>query len=406
MFANFWVMLACTFIVLLGFLLFIPLLTLLIECLSALSMTQNKQQNQGSSQPCIAVLVPAHNEADGIQKTLESLIPQLSSCDRLVVIADNCTDETASIARASGVIVIERHEPDKTLRGKGYALDFGLQYLASNPPDVVVTVDADCLVNPTAVKQIAQQAWMLQRPVQACYLMAPPENASAYDLFSAFAIVLKNHVRPLGLAKLGLPNLLTGSGMAFPWSVIRQVSLAGSKTCDDMQSCIDLAIAGYPPTFCAEAQVTGRLMAGKAALSQRSRWEHGHLEMLMVEVPRLLLEAVKQRRFDLLALAFEVAVPPLSLVFLIWLIAACSALTLGLLVGIWLPLIGLALTGGSLAISLGVVWFQFEQFGLSLHQILVIPFYAFWKIPVYVGYLIKPQTRWLKTERDAATSVN
>ena len=60
------------------------------------------------------------------------------------MVADNCTDDTAAIARAAGAEVIERQ--NATLRGKGYALDAGIRHLTANPPAVVIIVDADCLV--------------------------------------------------------------------------------------------------------------------------------------------------------------------------------------------------------------------------------------------------------------------
>lgn len=60
------------------------------------------------------------------------------------MVADNCTDDTARLASAAGAEVIERH--DALLRGKGYALDFGVRHLAQQPPDVVIVVDADCQV--------------------------------------------------------------------------------------------------------------------------------------------------------------------------------------------------------------------------------------------------------------------
>lgn len=253
------------------------------------------------------MLVPAHNEAAEIANTLASLLPQIGTQDEIVVIADNCTDETAAIARSFGVTVLERHNDQQ--RGKGYALDYGLQFLDNNPPEVVVTVDADCQVAQDTVNRIAWLAHAVQRPVQATYLMEQPANPGSKDIVSALAVLVKNLARPYGLSRLGFPCLLTGSGMAFPWLVIRQVSLANSKTVDDMQLSIDLAIAGYPAQYCQEGQVTGRLMKQEFAQSQRSRWEHGHLETLLTQCPRLFVAALKQKRFALFALALELSVP-------------------------------------------------------------------------------------------------
>ena len=268
----------------LSILLLLPVSILTVECVAALTrLSSEPESSEELPSPRVTVLVPAHNEAAVIEATLNHLVPQLQTGDRLIVIADNCSDHTATVAQRPGVTVLERHNPN--LKGKGYALDFALQGLTADPPDVVIVVDADCEVEPGAIARLAHQAHQAQRPVQATYLMDHPQNPGVNDLISALALKLKNLVRPLGLEQLGLPCLLMGSGMALPWPLLSQVSLAGSKTVDDVQLAIDLAIAGYVPQFAPEAHVTGRLMQQQAAQSQRSRWEHGHLEVIVTQVP-------------------------------------------------------------------------------------------------------------------------
>ncbi|MGK7940199.1 MAG: glycosyltransferase family 2 protein [Crocosphaera sp.] len=90
------------------------------------------------------ILIPAHNEAEVIAQSLDSLCPQLMSCDRIVVIADNCSDQTSEIVRKKGITVIERDNTEQ--RGKGYAIDYGIKYLSNHPPDIVVILDADCFM--------------------------------------------------------------------------------------------------------------------------------------------------------------------------------------------------------------------------------------------------------------------
>jgi len=82
------------------------------------------------------------------------------------------------------------------------------------------------------------------------YDMEQPPNPTPKDSISALAFLVKNLVRPSGLKQLGFPSLLTGIGMAFPWSIIRSVSLASDNIVEDMQMSLDLAIAGHPTVFC------------------------------------------------------------------------------------------------------------------------------------------------------------
>ena len=354
----------------------------------------------------LAVLIPAHNEALSIGKTLKTLLPQLTPQDRIVVVADNCTDETATIARFIGdnfekfnLTVVERKDTEKL--GKGYALDYGLKFLESDPPSVVILIDADCIVHPGTVQRLTELALNSARPVQSTYLQDRPANPTPKDAISALAILVKNFVRLQGLANLGLPCLLYGTGMAFPWSVISTASLANGNIVEDMQLAIDLAIAGYPPLYCPEAKVTGILPQEQQAIkSQRTRWEHGHLQTLTTQVPRLLRAAISQRRFDLVILALDLGVPPLSLLVLAWIATMAMALLLWIVGGAWIPTLALTVVGLLIFTSIVGSWVKFGRQTISGSVLLRIPLYILWKIPLYLAFLFKPQKQWIKTKRD------
>jgi cellulose synthase/poly-beta-1,6-N-acetylglucosamine synthase-like glycosyltransferase len=335
---------------------------------------------------------------------LQGLIAQLDDPSQLVVIADNCTDETAAVARSTGATVIERQDP--TRRGKGYALDYGIQFLAADPPEVVIIMDADCLVQPGTLQQIAQQAVVTHRPIQALYLMEQPTDPKPKDAVSALAFLMKNQVRPSGLAQFNLPCLLAGTGMAFPWRVIQKATLASGNIVEDMQLGVDLAIEGHPALFCGTAKVMGLLPQQQhAAKSQRTRWEHGHLQTIVTQVPKLLKAAFSQRRFDLLALALELAVPPLSLLVMGWLALMGLSVITGFLGASWLPTILLGIAGGMMATAVLAGWFRFGRTTLPPQTLLAVPLYILWKVPLYLAFLFKPQTEWVRTDRDASDRV-
>ena len=379
-------------------LLLIPITVLMIECLAA---QWPIRKTAATARPNLAVLVPAHNEALGIQPVLTQILADLCPNDRLVVIADNCTDETALVARATGATVIERQDNER--RGKGYALDYGLQFLAqTTPPEVVIVVDADCLVQAGTLERIAATAAATGRPVQATYLMERPAQPQSKDAVSALAFLVKNWVRPQGLDQLGFPGILTGTGMAFPWTVIRSVSLASGNIVEDMQLSMDLAIAGYPTLFCPNTRVIGLLpQQEQAAKSQRTRWEHGHLQTMLTQVPRLVQEALRQKRLDLLVIALDLSVPPLSLLVMLWSGVMLLAMAAGLFTNIWQPVWLLWIEGIMLLTAILAAWLKFGRSDLPALTLLAVPFYVLWKIPLYIAYAIRPQTKWVRTERDA-----
>lgn len=385
--------------------LFIPCAMLLLECLSAVLASSRLLSGHSLGTPVpaddefsVAVIMPAHNEAEVIVETLAALTPQLLPQDRLIVVADNCTDDTAKLARNAGATVIER--TDDTRRGKGYALDCGLRFIAAAPPSAVVMVDADCAFRKGSIRTLASDAIASQRPVQGVYLIDRPAQPSLKEAVSAFAFKVKNLVRPLGFANLRLPCLLTGTGMAFPWSVMTTIDLASSSIVEDMKLGFDLAIAGTPPKMCASVTVVGPLPpSDEDAKTQRTRWEHGHLQLISHYGPRLFWQALAQGRLDLWAIALDLLIPPLSLLVTLWIgITLLITVASGLL-GVWLPALVCYAAGAALAIAIISAWAEFAQADLALKTLLSVPAYVLWKIPMYLKFITEPQVEWVRTRR-------
>lgn len=380
----------------------VPLLVLLVECGGAIFPPP--RQPLFAPRPRIDVLVPAHNEQDVLEATLRAVQLQLVPGDRLVVVADNCRDQTAEIARRCGAIVIERENDSE--RGKGYAIRFGLQHLADDPAEIVVIVDADCRFDPGALDRLVTEASASGCAVQACYGMTAPSPATPCDQLSQWAVTVKNLVRPLGLARLGLPCLLTGSGMAFPWHTLGEVmrddaTLDAGHLVEDMQLSVEMWIAGDGPLFCPDAQVTAPLPGDRAAaMAQRTRWEHGHLQTLTHSVPRLLGHALRKRRPQLLALALDLAIPPLSLLALIWCATSLAALAWGSITGnFWYA--GLLLLTGMSSLALTILACRRYEVQVEVVPLLrTLPVYAMSKLPIYFGFLLRRKRAWVRTARE------
>ncbi|MGA2496504.1 MAG: glycosyltransferase family 2 protein [Tepidisphaeraceae bacterium] len=436
-------MLADIFLTCLVLAVLVPVAVVAIECLLAVLLATNQRDlhHVAAKRPLLAVLIPAHNEEAGIAQTLAAIVHQLRQGDRLVVVADNCADRTADIARDAGAEVIERVDDER--RGKGYALDAGIRYLAASGsgqiagqskcvgvptpragspcheilpvgddsqndgdtpadrPEVLVVVDADCDCQSGSLAELAAGVAQTGRTCQAAYLMETPPEPSPATRVSAFAFRVKNLVRPLGLHRLGLPCLLTGTGMAFPWASISGAALASGNIVEDMQLGLDLAIAGHPPRFCPGATVVGRLPAQACtADTQRTRWEHGHLQTMLTQVPRLIGRGVTTFSPRLLGLALELAVPPLSLLVFAWIVLSAAAVAGAFVAGWRLPLI-LAIAGWILlSAAIGSAWWRFARDILPLRQMLFIPVYMLGKIPRFVAFVTRRQREWIRTARE------
>lgn len=351
-----------------------------------------------TARPSIAVLVPAHDEGEGIRDTLASIQAQLARGDRLLVVADNCTDATAAIAADCGALVCVRHDPAR--RGKGYALDHGIRFLGAAPPQVVVMVDADCQVAEGAIDLLARQAMATGCPAQALDLMLAPPGAGIMARIAGFAWTVRNRVRPLGFHRLGLPCQLMGTGMAFPWRLISTAALANGNLVEDMMLGIELAERGAAAKFCPQARVTSYFPASREALkSQRYRWEHGHLAVVLKIAPRALWRSIRMRNPALAALAFDLMVPPLALFLLaLGAVSVAAALLYGWTGTAW-PLVLAAALAGVMAATLLLSWWKFGRQQVTLWDLCLGVGYLLWKVPVYLRFLVQRQVHWIKSAR-------
>jgi cellulose synthase/poly-beta-1,6-N-acetylglucosamine synthase-like glycosyltransferase len=351
----------------------------------------------------LAVLIPAHDEAAVIGATLRILMPTIPSGGRLLVVADNCRDTTAAIAREYGAEAIERH--DATRRGKGFALDFGIRHLASDPPDTIVFLDADCRVAVQTVRLLAAAAIQTGRPVQGLNLCDPDPRGSPLQVMSGLAFRFKNLIRAMGLARLAGLNHLSGTGMALPWALAAHLKLADGNVVEDMQLGIELAIAGKPALFLPEARVDSPLPQQRvAAQTQRTRWEHGHLKTLLSQAPRLLGEAITKRRTDLAWLAVDLAIPPLALLVMGLAIFIAIAAVPWLDDGSAAPLLISCGAMAALAVAVVAGWAAFCRQQVPLVALLAAPLYIAAKLPIYLAFLVKRQQQWVRTQRDPVRS--
>ena len=379
----------------------LPVVTILLETIAAIALSERifAPLLGSKTRDRVGVLIPAHNEEQMLSETIATIQPQLRYGDSLLVVADNCSDGTAAIAKDLGADVIVRN--DQLNKGKGFALDWGIRHFASNPPKIVIVVDADCKLGDFAIDRLVAMCSATNRPAQALYSMISPPNSTPTTRAREFALRIKNWVRPLGLNLAGLPCQLMGTGMAFPWDIIASANLATGALVEDLKLGLELAANGHPPIFCPAATVTSEFPAtGEGSRSQQLRWEQGHLGMIAAEIPWFLMKAVRRGDKNLLVLTFDAAVPPLSLLWMIIL------LLLGLSLGFW----GMGMGSVPLFVSLGNFsgftcaaigcWLRAGRDVLPLGSFFAIGITALSKIHFYYGILFKRSTyTWIRTDR-------
>lgn len=346
------------------------------------------------------VLVPAHNEALVIERTVTSLLAMAwpRDCFRVVVIADNCTDATAQLARASGAEVLERHNADQ--RGKGHALAFAFQASqARGWADALAVVDADSVVSANLLGAIATRLAAGAHAVQAHYGVLNPHSSWRTRLMT-IALAAFHTVRSTGRERLGLSCGIRGNGWCITRQLLAAVPYAAFSLAEDLEYGIDLGLAGYRVHYAGEALVAAEMVSGEeAARSQRQRWEGGRLALVRSRTLPLLKAAGRPGGGICLDLLLDLLLPPLS-----WLALGIVALSVAAGLGVWTT--GLAEGWLWLAVACGASLLIHVLRGWQLSGIGVIGLVDLARAPLFVVWkLLLPRrarsaTEWVRTRRE------
>ena len=344
------------------------------------------------------VVVPAHDEAATVEGALRALIAELGADTTILLVADNCADDTAAIARSIGIETIERRDHER--RGKGFALAFAKERLRADPPEIVLVLDADCAMDGTSIEALIGACATSGRPCQAVNLLRAKEAGSPMVELSNFAFMLKNLVRQRGLQRLARSVHLTGTGMAMPWPLFAAADLATASVVEDVKLGLELTEAGTPPMLVEGATVWSASSDTVGTLVQRQRWEGGNLTLAAAVVPSLIARAISRADLRLLVRAMDFLVPPLTILVLLdgllaLIIAVIFALSErgGALLGV------IAVVDGAAILAIAAAWAIDGREVLRARTLLAVPGYMLWKLPLYARLRRHGAKEWLRAGR-------
>ncbi len=242
-------------------------------------------------------VIPAHNEEAVVGNLIESLKNQTYNKELydIYVIADNCTDRTAQIAREAGAIVYERFDPDK--KTKGYALDWFLQQKIKEdaPYDAFFVFDADNIVDKNFIKNMNKKLCQGEDVVQGYRDIKNPTDSW---ITSGYAIFYWTMHRFYHLARynIGLSPLLNGTGFMVRFDVIKPEGWKTLTLTEDIEFSLQRIIKGKRLGWATDAIVYDEQPVGfKQSWSQRSRWTVGHIQCIK-QYTQSLGEAVKENK--------------------------------------------------------------------------------------------------------------
>lgn len=355
---------------------------------------------RSSRQMRFDLIVPAHNEEAGIERTVASLLRVDWPGDRfrVLVVADNCTDATASLARAAGARVLERQDPSR--RGKGFALAFAFESsLNEGWASSIAVVDADAEVSPNLLEAFAARVEAGAKAVQAHYGILNPLASWRTQLITiakgAFHIV-----RSRARERLGLSCGIRGNGWCVTHELLRQVPYRSFSLTEDLEYGIELGLAGYRVAYADEAHSDADMVSTESiARKQRQRWEQGRFQLIRSRTLPLLTAAVRRPSAVCLDLAFDLLVLPLSYVALNMVAALIALAILGALRDPSASLWGWWALACGAALFLHVMrgW-QVSGIGArGLAALARVPGFLLWKVAVLLG---SKAQGWVRTERE------
>ena len=242
-------------------------------------------------------IIPAHNEEAVISNLIESLKKQDYPQDLLdiYVIADNCTDSTAKVAREAGAIVYERFDPEH--KTKGYAMNWFLdQKIKENAPyDAFCVFDADNIADPEFIKNMNKKLCQGEEVVQGYRdIKNPTDNwiTAGYAIF----YWMMNRFYHLARYNLGLSPLINGTGFMVKFDVIKPDGWNTKTLTEDIEFSLKNIIQGRKLGWAVDAKVYDEQPTGfMQSWKQRSRWTVGHIQCIQ-EYTKPLARAVKKHK--------------------------------------------------------------------------------------------------------------
>ncbi|MGI8731170.1 MAG: glycosyltransferase family 2 protein [Solirubrobacteraceae bacterium] len=260
-------------------------------------------------------LVPAHDEQAGVATTVRALISQDYPAERreVVVIADNCSDQTAEKAREAGATVWERHDLDN--RGKGQAVAWAIERMWSTWPDVdaIAVVDADCIATRGLLSGMVGELAAGACAVQADNLVDHPElSGAAARRWAGFALM--HRVRGAGKTALGLSCGLFGTGMAFRADLLRELPWQSYSVTEDAEYHVRIVQSGRRVVFLPGESVRSAMPNSESgAYEQQMRWESGNASLIRRVLPGLIMGGLRNRDRQRLHTGLALLVPAQSL---------------------------------------------------------------------------------------------
>ncbi len=348
-----------------------------------------------------AVIIPAHNEELLIGRLIESAsnIDYPAEYTELIIVADNCIDQTADIAIERGIKCLIRK--DESNRGKPYALDWALRQIAKDEYDAYVIIDADTTIDSAFLKAMNAKLNKGAEAIQGYFDIMNPRDSWLTRL-AVLPGILKFKMRYAVKEKLKLSCPLMGNGMCFSRNIIEKYGWNAYSITENWEYFVKLLLNGHRVNYEHNAIIYSHAVTALShGETQRKRWLKGQLGVLFDYYKDIIKRVVMNKSIVALDALIELLLPSYSML-LIWTIG-----TFFILVFLsWIDVRYIWLRNTSAVLVLAQVIYCLYAFALSKPSVKTwislayIPLFLFWKLVVTIKgvFELKDKT-WVKTDR-------
>lgn len=292
-------------------------LTFYYFVLSMFGLYRKQETKILTPEKSFAIVVAAHNEETVIGPLLENLLllDYPKEYYDVFVVADNCTDKTALIARNAGAIVHRRFNAEK--RGKGYALEwmFHRLFKMERQYDAIAIFDADNLVKENFLFEMNSKLCQGHKIVQ-CYL----DSKNPFDTWvtNTFSIAFWVTNRLLQLARYNtgrLSNVLGGTGMCISTDVLKEFGWGATSLTEDLEFSMKALSHGIKTTWAHDAVVYDeKPLTFIQSWYQRKRWAQGQVDVAGRYFFPLIIKGLRERKIMYFDAAIHLFQPALVMI--------------------------------------------------------------------------------------------
>lgn len=379
--------------------------------LSIIGMRRKPEKKDFEPINKFAVVVAAHNEEQVITPLIDNLkrIDYPRQLFDIFVVADNCTDKTAFLARKAGATVFQRFNDKK--RGKGYALEwlFAKVFALNRSYDAFVIFDADNLVKENFLSEMNNKLCEGEKIVQGYIDSKNPNDTWVTNTFS-IAFWLMNRLIQLARFNLGISNTLAGTGMCISCDVLKKLGWGAHSLTEDLEFTMKALVYGIKTSWAHDAKVYDeKPLTFMQSCRQRKRWAQGQIDVAGRYLILLIVKGLREKKWMYFDAALHLFQPYFTMIGTFFLLVQAMSFLqpyytslFGYLPGITWQLVTIGLTlFPVIALYLDKIGWR-SYFGLILYPV----FMYSWIPIIFAGFLHRHNKEWSHTRHTRSIQYN